>query len=193
MNLNQQKFTLNTGAQIPSVGLGTHKSKGLEETKTAVHTAFDAGYRHVDCAATYGNEKELGQAFSSYSPAIPREELFITSKLWNDKHRPADVLPALEQTLKDLQLEYLDLYLMHWPVAVSKDHPGQKDKQGQCLREPNVSFVDTWRAMEALLDTGKVKAIGVSNFTIPHLQKLLAQCNVRPAVNQVELHPLFPQ
>ncbi|KAI9229005.1 MAG: NADP-dependent oxidoreductase domain-containing protein [Piptocephalis tieghemiana] len=193
MNLGQQKFTLNTGAQIPAVGLGTYRADSYEMSERAIHAAFKAGYRHVDCAAIYGNEPELGRAMASYSPAIPRKELFITSKLWNDKHRPVDVLPALEQTLKDLQLDYLDLYLMHWPVALNKEGRSDKDERGWVHREPNVSFVDTWKAMEALLKTGKVKAIGVSNFDITHLKRLLAHCKVRPAVNQVELHPLLPQ
>ncbi|RKP11515.1 putative GCY1-galactose-induced protein of aldo/keto reductase family [Piptocephalis cylindrospora] len=192
-NLGQKTFTLNTGAQIPAVGLGTFDSTDQEELSRAIHCALGAGYRHVDCAAYYANEREIGQAIRTYSPAIPRDKLFITSKLWNDKHRPVDVLPALEQSLKYLQVDYLDLYLMHWPVALTKEGLTQQDARGWHIRDEGVTFLDTWQAMEALLDTGKVKAIGVSNFDIPHLQRLLSHCKVRPAVNQVELHPLLPQ
>ncbi|RKP13851.1 NADP-dependent oxidoreductase domain-containing protein [Piptocephalis cylindrospora] len=191
-SLARHSFKLNTGAYIPAVGLGTWESKP-GQVKTAVHTALRAGYRHLDCAAVYKNEVEVGEALASYTPAVLREDLFITSKVWATHTAPARVLPALERTLKDLQQDYLDLYLIHWPVAITEAGSSARDDKGMTKREPGVSFVDTWRAMEALLDTGKVKAIGVSNFDILHLKRLLAQCNVRPAVNQVELHPLFPQ
>eukprot|EP00199_Chlamydomonas_sp_CCMP681_P002944 CAMPEP_0119106776 /NCGR_PEP_ID=MMETSP1180-20130426/6312_1 /TAXON_ID=3052 ORGANISM="Chlamydomonas cf sp, Strain CCMP681" /NCGR_SAMPLE_ID=MMETSP1180 /ASSEMBLY_ACC=CAM_ASM_000741 /LENGTH=314 /DNA_ID=CAMNT_0007092163 /DNA_START=58 /DNA_END=1002 /DNA_ORIENTATION=+ len=162
---------LSTGTHIPLVGLGTWKS-ARGEVKDAVITAVKLGYRHIDCAAVYQNEGEVGEALQELfkSGVVKREDLWITSKLWNSEHAPEKVEKAARQTLKDLQLEYMDLYLIHWPLI---DPP----------------IIDTWRAMEALSDKGLAKAIGVSNFGIKKLTALLAEARIPPAVNQVEAHP----
>ncbi|KAI1319834.1 hypothetical protein EDD11_002828 [Mortierella claussenii] len=181
---------LNTGATIPLVGLGTWQSK-KDAVKQAVKIALGAGYRHIDAAWIYGNEKEVGEAIKESN--IPREELFITTKLWNSSHRPKDVLPALQASLDNLGLDYVDLYLMHWPIAFkSGSTPFPKGEDGKVLVE-DVDFTETYKAMEALIATGKTKAIGVSNFSVKNLEKLLKTATVVPAVNQVELHPENPQ
>ncbi|KAF9326586.1 hypothetical protein BG006_010014 [Podila minutissima] len=181
---------LNTGASIPHVGLGTWQSKP-DVVKHAVKVALQSGYRHIDCAWIYGNEKEVGEAIRESN--VPREELFITTKLWNNSHRPEEVLPALETSLKNLGLDYVDLYLIHWPIAF-KSGPAAvaRDDEGKLLFE-DVDFTETYKAMEALIPTGKTKAIGVSNFSIKNLEKLLASAKIVPAANQVELHPENPQ
>jgi len=181
---------LNTGASIPHVGLGTWQSKP-DVVKHAVKVALQSGYRHIDCAWIYGNEKEVGEAIRESK--IPRSELFITTKLWNNSHRPEEVLPALETSLKNLGLDYVDLYLIHWPIAF-KSGPDAvaRDSEGKLLFE-NVDFTETYKAMEGLIPTGKTKAIGVSNFSIKNLEKLLASAKIVPAANQVELHPENPQ
>ncbi|KAG0353070.1 NADP-dependent oxidoreductase domain-containing protein [Gamsiella multidivaricata] len=182
--------TLNTGATIPLVGLGTWQGK-KDELKQAVKIALQTGYRHIDTAWIYGNEKEVGEAIKESN--VPREQIFVTTKLWNNSHRPQDVQPALETSLKNLGLDYVDLYLMHWPVAFKAGSEAiPKDSEGNILQE-DVDFTETYKAMEDLLKTGKTKAIGVSNFTIKNLTKLLKSAKVVPAVNQVELHPELPQ
>ena len=179
---------------MPIVGLGTWKSLPNVAGKS-VEAALMAGYRHIDGAAIYANEKEIGQTYKKVfsGGAINRTDVFITSKLWNTEHAEADVLSALKQTLSDLQLDYLDLYLMHWGVAVPKGFGKEPlDKNGYLLSAP-VSIQETWQAMENLLQTGLVKAIGVSNFTAPMLVDLLTYAKIVPAVNQIELHPYNAQ
>ncbi|KAI9288953.1 NADP-dependent oxidoreductase domain-containing protein [Umbelopsis sp. AD052] len=181
--------TLNTGAKLPLVGLGTWQSQP-NEVYEAVLTAIKAGYRHIDTAWIYGNEKEVGQAIKD--SGVDRQSLFVTTKLWNNAHSPQDVEQALERSLKNLQLEYLDLYLMHWPVAFkSGSSPVPKDAEGKVELSP-VDYTETYAAMEKLVGD-RVRAIGVSNFTITKLQKLLKTATITPAVNQVELHPYLPQ
>ncbi|CDS12732.1 hypothetical protein LRAMOSA04916 [Lichtheimia ramosa] len=182
-------FKLNTGAEIPCLGLGTWQSKP-NEVYQAVLTALKAGYRHIDTAFVYGNEKEVGQALKD--SGVPREEIFLTTKLWNTSHRPDLVAKALETSLANLQTDYLDLYLMHWPVAfVESNDLAPKDAEGK-IQFDSTPYTETYAAMEKLVGD-KVRAIGVSNFTVKKLEKLLETAKIVPAANQVELHPYLPQ
>jgi len=186
-------FLLPSGALMPGLGLGTWKSDP-GAVGEAVRNALEIGYRHLDCAYIYLNEAEIGSAlkdvFSSPSDdvssnTIKREEVFITSKLWNSEHAPEDVEPALRKTLSDLQIDSLDLYLIHWPVVSSK----REEDAGKLIPLEEAPIIDTWKAMEKCVDKGLVKDIGVSNFSKKKLQELIAQARIKPAVNQVELHP----
>ncbi|KAJ5747039.1 aldehyde reductase I [Penicillium nucicola] len=183
-------FTLNTGAKIPAVGFGTWQAKPME-VENAVEIALKQGYRHIDCAAIYRNEAEVGNGIRK--SGVSRDEIFVTGKLWNTKHAPGDVEAALDKSLKDLGLEYLDLYLMHWPCAFKGgDKWFPLDKDG-VFELADVDYITTYKAMEKLLATGKVRAIGVSNFNIRRLEELLSQVTVVPAANQIEAHPYLQQ
>lgn len=190
MALNRT-FTLNTGAKIPAVGFGTWQA-APKEVETAVETALRAGYRHIDCAAIYRNENEVGAGIKK--SGVPREEIFVTSKLWNTKQETfRDAEAALDKTLKDLGLRYVDLYLIHWPVRfASGDRWFPLDDKG-VFKAYDTDIAKTWSIMEKLLETGKTKAIGVSNFNIRRLKELLATANVKPATNQIEVHPYLQQ
>ncbi|EPQ54864.1 hypothetical protein GLOTRDRAFT_111441 [Gloeophyllum trabeum ATCC 11539] len=178
-------YTLPSGDKIPSVALGVWQA-GKGEVGQAVKVALDAGYRHIDGAWIYRNEEEVGQALKESS--VPREEIWLTSKLWNTFHAPEDVEPALDESLAKLGTDYLDLYIIHWPVAFKKGSNNELDEQLTADPYP------TWQALEALVDKGKVKNIGVSNFNIPRLANLTANnLKYRPAVNQVELNFWNPQ
>jgi diketogulonate reductase-like aldo/keto reductase len=189
--------TLHTGTRMPSVGLGTFGSDRFsgEAVAQAVKGAAAVGYRHFDCAAVYGNEPLIGQAFRELrSEGLSRDELWVTSKLWNDKHAEADVIPACEKTLKDLQLDYLDLYLIHWPFP-NYHAPGVSVDSRDPHAKPYVhaSYMRTWRQLERLVDMGLVRHIGTSNTTIPKLTLLLRDADIKPAANEMELHPHFQQ
>src|SRR3954451_14252719 len=158
---------LNDGNSIPQLGFGVFQIEPAE-TADAVTRALDVGYRHIDTAEMYGNERGVGEAVRA--SGIDRGEIFVTSKLNNGFHDPDDAAKAFQQTIDTLDIDYLDLFLMHWPL------PGVGD------------FVETWKAMERMLETGKVRAIGVSNFKQHHLNRLLDATTVIPAVNQIEIH-----
>lgn len=181
------------GDQMPILGLGTWKSDP-GEVKHAVKEAIKIGYRHIDCAAAYGNEAEVGEAIaeSIEEGVVKREELWITSKLWNDSHQKDAVRPAIENTLKDLQLDYLDLYLIHWPVALKRG-TGMPEEAQDFIPLEEVPIIETWRAMEELRTDGLARHIGVSNFSHGKLVNLIPTTKYKPELNQVELHPYLQQ
>lgn len=191
------KRKLVTGDEIPVVGLGTFGSDRFnkEEVAEAVLGAISSGYRHIDCASVYLNEKEIGEVLQiAILGGIPRSDLWITSKVWNDMHGQGDVLLSCAQSLNDLRLDYLDLFLVHWPFA-NYHAPGCDGNS----RNPNSKsfnsekFMATWRQMERLVDMGLVKNIGTSNMTIPKFNAVWDQMRIKPAINEMELHPHFRQ
>jgi alcohol dehydrogenase (NADP+) len=191
------KIRLSSGARLPAIGLGTFGSDAVtaEAVADAVLGAVAAGYRHVDCASVYGNERSIGRSLRRLLlSGVRRDELWITSKLWNDKHGERDVILSCEQSLRDLQLDYLDLYLVHWPFP--NYHPPGCDVHARSAgASPYIHerYMTTWRSMEKLVAMGLVRHIGTSNMTVPKLELLLRDADIRPVVNQMELHPHFQQ
>lgn len=189
--------TVYTGAKIPAVGLGTFGSDRFsgETIAEAVKDAIAVGYRHIDCAAVYDNEHLIGQALRQvFDSGLKREDLWITSKLWNDKHDEADVIPACRQSLKNLQVDYLDLYLIHWPFP-NYHAPGVDVSSRDPHAQPYIheNYMKTWRQLEKLVEMGLVRHIGTSNVTIPKLRRLLDDARIKPACSEMELHPHFQQ
>ena len=198
-----EKIKLRSGAELDSVGLGLWKIDQAE-TANVVKTAIVSGYRHFDSACDYGNEAQAGEGFEGAiaGGAVTRDDLWITSKLWNNYHRPEHVRPALERTLKDLRTDYLDLYLMHFPIAQAyvdfetRYPPGwfdDPDAPSPCIKPDKVPLIDTWHAMEELVEAGLVREIGVCNFGTALLRDLMNQSRISPAMLQVELHPYLTQ
>lgn len=192
------KRKLYTGDEIPVVGLGTfgsdHATK--EEVAEAVNKAIRLGCRHIDCASVYGNEDFIGNTLTELinNKVVSREELWITSKVWNDMHGEGQVIDSFKKTIKDLQLDYLDLYLVHWPFP-NYHAPGCDVDSRNPDSKPYIheQFMVAWRQMEQLVEMGLVKNIGTSNMTIPKMNLLLNDANIKPAVNEMELHPHFQQ
>lgn len=188
---------LYNGLKMPAVGLGTFGSDkyGAEQVAQAVGEALRLGYRLIDCAACYGNEAQVGRALrGALEAGLDRGELFVISKVWNDCHAPRDVRASCERSLLDLGLSYLDAYLVHWPFP-NAHAPGCDVAARDPHARPYIhaEFMETWRAMERLVDDGLVRSIGVSNVTVPKLARILQDARIRPALNEMELHPSFQQ
>jgi alcohol dehydrogenase (NADP+) len=195
-DLRMTRIPLNHGAgNIPALGFGT-LIPDPALTITATKDALEAGFRHFDCAERYGNEREVGQALQQglAGSGAAREDIFVTTKLWNSNHRPERVEPAFQASLDRLGLKYLDLYLIHTPFAFRPgDDQDPRDQNGNVLYDPDVTLLDTWKAMETLVDHGKCQAIGLSDITLDTLKPIYESARIKPAVVQVESHPYLPE
>lgn len=180
---------------MPSLGFGT-LIPDADTTKSAIRDALEAGFRHFDCAERYRNEKEVGDALQSglVAGGIAREELFVTTKLWNTNHRPERVKAAFEASLQRLQLSYIDLYLIHTPFAFQAgDEQDPRDEKGNVIYDSGVTLLETWRAMEQLVDDGRCHAIGLSDISLKELLPIYEAARIKPSVIQVEAHPYLPE
>jgi alcohol dehydrogenase (NADP+) len=190
------KIPLNNGAgHIPAIGFGT-LIPDPAVTISATRDALDAGFRHFDCAERYRNEREVGEALQAGLAAggIAREDIFVTTKLWNSNHRPERVKPAFEASLEKLRITYLDLYLIHTPFAFQPgDEQDPRDKDGNVIYDRGVTLFDTWKAMENLVDGGRCRAIGLSDVSLKQLLPIYEAARIKPAVVQVESHPYLPE
>ncbi len=195
-NLRYTKIALNNGSgAIPALGFGTLIPDPVA-TNTATKAALEAGFRQLDAAERYRNEKQVGEAMQEVFGAgkIKREEVFVATKLWNNNHRPERVKPAFEASLKRLQLDYIDLYLIHTPFAFQPgDEQDPRDASGNVIYDTGVTLLDTWRALERLVDEGRCKAIGLSDVNLEQAREIFAAARIKPAVVHVESHPYLPQ
>ena len=186
---------INGRGALPAVGFGT-LIPDLAETKRAVTTALGVGFRHFDCAERYRNEEAVGDAMREMFEAgtVQREDVFVTTKLWNTNHRPERVRPAFEASLRRLQLDYVDCYLIHTPFAFRPgDDQDPRDENGQVIYDEEVTLAETWRALERLVDDGRCGSIGLSDITLEKVQEIVAVARIKPAVVQVESHPYLPE
>jgi alcohol dehydrogenase (NADP+) len=195
-NFGTRKLPLREGSgAMPALGFGT-LIPDATETRNATKAALEAGFRHFDCAERYRNEEQVGVAIREAIQArsLTREDLFITTKLWNNNHRPERVQPAFEASCKRLQLDSIDLYLIHTPYAFQPgDDQDPRDKDGNVIYDEGINLKDTWRAMETLVDRGKCKAIGLSDIGLEQLRAIFESARIKPGVVQVESHPYLPQ
>ncbi len=189
--------TLFTGAVLPAIGLGTFGNDRFtpDQMAQSVLGGLSVGYRFIDCAAVYGNEAAIGEALAfAMKNGIRRDELFISSKLWNDKHAPKDVRPTLEKSLRDLRVDYLDMYFIHWPFPNSHPVGATHDSRSPGARPYNHdAYMATYHEFERAADAGLIKYIGLSNMTVAKLRKVLPDAIIKPAANQMEMHPTFAQ
>ncbi|MBL0796083.1 MULTISPECIES: aldo/keto reductase [unclassified Pseudomonas] len=194
--LRNTRLPLNNGAgSMPAVGFGT-LFRDLSTTTDAVKCALEVGFRHFDCAERYRNEAQIGEAFAQVFSAgnIRREDVFVTSKLWNTNHRPERVKPAFEASCQRLQVDYLDSYLIHTPFAFQHgDDQDPRDVFGHVIYDGETRLIDTWRALEALVDEGRCRSIGLSDITLGALKDIVAAARIKPAVVQIESHPYLPE
>ena len=195
-SLRNRKLPLRGGAgMMPALGFGT-LIPDATETRNATKAALEAGFRHFDCSERYRNEEQVGEAIQEAVQAcgVPRKDLFVTTKLWNNNHRPERVQPAIEASAKRLQVEYIDLYLMHTPYAfLPGDNQDPRDQNGNVIYDEGCTLMDTWGAMEKLVDRGLCKAIGLSDVGLDQLREVFEHARIKPSVVQIESHPYLPE
>ncbi|MDA9425963.1 MULTISPECIES: aldo/keto reductase [Bradyrhizobium] len=193
--LRYTRISTHESGTIPAVGFGT-LIQDQNATKQATRAALEAGFRHLDCAERYRNEAAVGEAIQDAFRAgtLRREDLFVTTKLWNTNHRPERVKPAFDASRRRLQLDTIDCYIVHTPFAFQPgDEQDPRDDRGQVIYDPGVTLLETWRALERLVDDGDCKSIGLSDITLKNLREIVAAARIRPAMVQIESHPYLPE